>query len=149
MVFAYRVVGYFGLLSVLGALLFGFRHDPSAPLNNYLFNIALYLAWAGVHLLMTHDAFKRSVYGVRAGTLIERQVYIIVTVITWLSVLWLHRAVPGPSHVFSEPVRFAATIGFLFGRSLSSRAPASPCWTVSSASPAARSPTRTTRRLRC
>ena len=115
MVFAYRVVGYLGLLSVLGALLFGFRHDPGAPWSNYLFNIGLYLAWALVHLLMTSDTFKRIVYGARTGSLIERQVYIMVTVITWLGVLWLHRAVPGPSHVFSEPIRFTATIGFLFG----------------------------------
>lgn len=115
MVFAYRVAGYFGLLSVLGALLFGFRHDPNAPWTNFLFNVGLYLAWAVVHLLMTSDAFKRTAYGERTGTLLERQVYITVTVVTWLGVLWLHRAVPGPSHVFSEPIRFAATIGFLFG----------------------------------
>jgi len=115
MEFAYRVAGYFGLLSVLGSLLFGFRHDPGAPWSNYLFNIGLYLAWAALHLLMTGDTFKRAVYGARTGTLIERQVYIMVTVITWLGVLWLHRPVPGPAHVFSEPVRFAATIGFLFG----------------------------------
>jgi len=37
MVLAYRVLGYFGLFSIFGSLIFGFRHDAAAPWSNYLF----------------------------------------------------------------------------------------------------------------
>jgi len=110
----YRVVGYFGLLSIFGALLYGFRHDPAAPWSNYLFDVGLYGAWVTVHLLMTTSAFKRAVYGRRIGAPIERQVYILVTVVTWLAMLWWHRPVPGFAWTFAEPLRFAATVGFVF-----------------------------------
>jgi protein-S-isoprenylcysteine O-methyltransferase Ste14 len=115
MTVVYRVFSYFGLLSIFGALLFGFRHDPTAPWRNYLFNLVLYGAWVTVHLLMTTGAFKRAVYGARIGSPIERQVYIAVTVVTWLTVLSVHRPVPGVGFELPEAVRFAATVGFLFG----------------------------------
>ena len=111
--FAYRAFGYFGLASIFGALLFGFRHDAGAAWSNYVFDIGLYAAWAAVHLAMTRNAFKRALYGSRAGSPIERQVYIMVTVVTWLSVLWFHRPVPGGVVVLPEPVRFAGTVAFL------------------------------------
>jgi protein-S-isoprenylcysteine O-methyltransferase Ste14 len=115
MTFVYRVFSYFGLLSIFGALLFGFHYDAAAPWSNYLFNILLYGAWVTVHLLMTTGAFKRAVYGARIGSAIERQVYIVVTVATWLTVLALHRPVPGIGFELPEVVRFAATVGFVFG----------------------------------
>jgi len=109
----YRLAAYFGLFSLFGSILFGFRYDPAAPAGNYLFNVALYAAWAAVHLVMTGEPFKRRAYGLRMGQPIERQVFIVVTVVTWLAVLWLHRPVPGPAFTFPEPLRFAATVGFL------------------------------------
>jgi protein-S-isoprenylcysteine O-methyltransferase Ste14 len=110
---AYRVFGYFGLFSIFGSLLFGFRYDPAAPWTNYAFDILLYGTWAGVHLIMTRDWFKQAVYGSRAGTPIQRQVYIVTTVTTWLAVLWWHRPLPGVGVEIVAPIRFAANVGFL------------------------------------
>lgn len=111
--FVYRVFSYFGLISIFGALLYGFRYDAHAPWHNYLFDIALFGAWAGVHLVMTRSWLKQRLYGARAGSPIERQVFIVVTVITWLAVLWYHRSVPGGSLALAGPIRFAANVGFL------------------------------------
>jgi protein-S-isoprenylcysteine O-methyltransferase Ste14 len=113
MAMAYRAFGYFGVFSIFGAVLFGFRHNSGAPWRNFLFAAALYVAWAGVHLAMTSDRFKRTVYGDRAGSLIERRIYILVTVTTWLAVLWYHPPLPGPAIDVPGPLRFAATVGFL------------------------------------
>ncbi len=113
MIRLYRLAAYFGLFSIFGSMLFGFRYDPAAPASNYLFNIGLYAAWAGVHLAMTGEPFKRRAYGARMGQAIERQVFIAVTVVTWLAVLWWHRPVPGPAFVLPELLRFAATVGFV------------------------------------
>lgn len=111
---AYRVFSYFGLASIFGALLYGFRYDAVAPWRNYLFDIALYGAWAAVHLTMTRSWFKRAVYGARAGSPIERQVYIMVTVTTWLAVLWFQAPLPGFAVSLPGPIRFAGTVGFIF-----------------------------------
>jgi protein-S-isoprenylcysteine O-methyltransferase Ste14 len=110
----YRVFSYFGLMSIFAALLYGFRYDANAPWRNYVFDVLLYGTWAAVHLAMTRSWFKRTVYGARAGSPIERQVYIVVTVITWLAVLWYHRPTPGASIAIAGPVRFAANVGFLW-----------------------------------
>ena len=110
---AYRVFGYVGLFSIFGAVLFGFRHDAGAPWRNLLFAAVLYGAWAAVHLAMTSDRFKRTVYGNRTGTPIERQVYVVITIATWLAVLWYHPPLPGPAIDVPGPLRFAATVGFL------------------------------------
>ena len=110
---AYRVFGYVGLFSIFAAVLYGFRHDPAAPWHNLVFAAALYGAWAAVHLAMTSDPFKRAVYGNRAGSATERRVYIVVTVTTWLLVLWYHPPLPGPALNVPGAVRFAATVGFL------------------------------------
>ena len=56
------------------------QNAPGAPWRNFVFAIVLYGAWAAVHLAMTSDWFKRAVYGDRAGSPIERRVYIGVTV---------------------------------------------------------------------
>jgi protein-S-isoprenylcysteine O-methyltransferase Ste14 len=111
--FVYRVLGYFGLISIFGALLYGFRYDTHAPWRNYVFDVGLYGAWAAVHLVMTRPWFKSRAYGNRAGSPFERQVFIVVTVITWLAVLWYHRPVPGSFVLPAGPIRFAAHVGFL------------------------------------
>ena len=110
----YRVFSYFGLMSIMAAFLYGFRYDSNAAWSGYLFDIVLYGVWAAVHLVMTRSWFKQAAYGSQAGAPIERQVFIGVTVITWLMVLWYHRPLPGGSIAVSGPVRFAAMVGFLW-----------------------------------
>jgi len=112
---AYRAFSYFGLASIFGSLIYGFRYDSGAPWTNYLFNVAVYVVWAAVHLLMTRGWFKQAVYGSTSGSLRERQVYITVTVVTWLFVLWVHRPVPGFFVAVPEALRFAGTVGAVLG----------------------------------
>src|SRR5581483_437659 len=57
--------------------------------------------------------FKQAVYGSPAGSTFERQVFITVTVVTWLAVLWFHRPVPGRVLHVPGPLRFAALVGFV------------------------------------
>ncbi len=109
----YRIFGYFGLASIFGSMLYGFRYDPFAPASNYLWNAAMYLAWAAVHLGMTRTGFKHAVYGSRAGSPLERRVYIAVGVGTWLAVLAFHLPVPGTEIALPDWVRFAADVGFI------------------------------------
>lgn len=109
----YRAFGYVGLFSIFGIVAFGFRHATDAPWQNLSICVALYGAWAAVHLTMTSDRFKRAVYGDGAGGALERRVYILVTVTTWLAMLWYHPASPGPALAVPEWLRFAATVGFL------------------------------------
>jgi protein-S-isoprenylcysteine O-methyltransferase Ste14 len=111
---AYRVFSYFGLMSIMATLLYGFRYDATASWRNYLFDILLYGAWAAVHLVTTRPWFKQAVYGQRAGSLFERQVFISVSVVTWLLVLWVHRPIPGPTIAVAGPIRFAGTVGALW-----------------------------------
>jgi hypothetical protein len=91
----YRVVGYFGLMSVIASLAWGFRYNPSASWLNYAVDVLLYAAFIAPHLMLTQDEVKQSVWGRLAGTLRERQLYILFTLVTWLAVLWLHRPLPG------------------------------------------------------
>ncbi len=114
MAVAYRVFGYFGLFSIFGAMLYGFRYDPRAPWSNYLFDILLYLAWVTPHLVMTRGWFKQAVYGSPTGSPTDRRIYISITVVTWLALLWLHRPLPGGALAVAGPFRFAATVGFIF-----------------------------------
>jgi len=109
----YRVFSYFGLGSLAGSLLCGFRYDAAAPASAYLFNITLYALWAAVHLAMTRRWFKQWVYGAPHGSVTERQVYIVTTVVTWLAVLWVHRPMPGFAFTPPEVLRFAGSVGFI------------------------------------
>jgi len=43
----YRAFAYFGLISILGAQLYGLRYSESAPFQNYGYNLLLYAAFAG------------------------------------------------------------------------------------------------------
>lgn len=109
----YRVFTYFGLASVFGAMLYGFRYDAHAPAVNYFGNVAMFALWAALHLVMTRSWFKEAVYGSPAGSGLERQVFVSIAVITWLVLLWYHLPVPGGSPSLPGPVRFAGTVGFL------------------------------------
>jgi protein-S-isoprenylcysteine O-methyltransferase Ste14 len=111
---AYRVVGYFGLMSVIASLAWGFRHSAAASWWNVGLDVFLYGLFIAPHLLLTQREVKQAVFGRLAGTLRERQLYILFTIGTWLVVLWLHWPVPGPELALWEPVRFAGLVGFLW-----------------------------------
>ncbi len=109
----YKILGYFGLFSIHGSLLYGFRYDTAAPAGGYWFNLGLYAAFIGPHLIMTRSWFKRAVWGQAHSSPRERQFYILVTVTTWLALLSLQRPVPGPVLALPEWVHFAGIVGFL------------------------------------
>jgi len=109
----YRVIGYFGLFSIHGSLLYGFRNDAAAPAGAYWFNLGLYAAFIAPHLIMTRSWFKRAVWGQPHSSPQERRFYILVTVTTWMALLWLHRPVPGPSLALPGWIHFAGVVGFL------------------------------------
>src|SRR5512137_789171 len=110
---AYRLVGYFGLMTIFGSQLYGFRHDPYAPAGNFGFNLLLYLGFLAPHLVMTRAWFKRAFWGNPAGSPRERRTYIGVTIVTWSAVLILHRPVPGPSLAVHPLVPFLGILAFL------------------------------------
>jgi protein-S-isoprenylcysteine O-methyltransferase Ste14 len=92
---AYWLFSYLGLMIIWTAFILGFRYDPQAPARNIAINLLLYGAFTAVHIAMTMPAVKRALFRDRAGTLFERRVYIVVTVITWLAVFWLHKPTGG------------------------------------------------------
>ncbi|MBI3837510.1 MAG: hypothetical protein HY288_06215 [Planctomycetia bacterium] len=110
----YRIASYFGLMSVFASLIYGFRYNPEAGPQNYLYNLLLYIAFIVPHLVLTRAWWKRAVWGDPAGNPRERQVYITLTLITWFGLLMLHWGVPGFSLAPSTPVRFAGLVGCLW-----------------------------------
>lgn len=108
----YRLFGYFGIASIFGSMLFGFRYEEEAATANVLWVIGAYLLWAALHLAMTRSWFKRAAYG-SESSLFGRRVYIVVSVGTWLALIWWHPPVPGPSAHLSEMLRFAGCVGFV------------------------------------
>ncbi|MGQ0615222.1 MAG: methyltransferase family protein [Planctomycetaceae bacterium] len=109
----YALVAYFGLMSISGALLFGFRFEPGAPASNIWFNVAIYAAFMAPHLLMTRSFWKRMVTGNPAGSPRERQFYILLTLACWFAVIVLHRPVSGPALEVPSVVRFCGIVVFL------------------------------------
>jgi protein-S-isoprenylcysteine O-methyltransferase Ste14 len=113
----YRAFGYFGLVSIFGSQLYGFRYGEVTPLVNYWFNFFLYAMFALPHLILTRSWYKKAFWGNPAGSPRERRFYIYVTNITWFAVLIVHKSVPGfafpEGNAFFEVVRFFGMIGFL------------------------------------
>ena len=109
----YKAFAYFGLFSLFGALLYGFRYSIEGSSGSYWFNIGLYGAFIGPHLIMTRPWFKRALWGHSYSTPRDRRFYITVTVITWLALFWLHRPVPGLALALPEPIRFVGLVGFI------------------------------------
>jgi len=110
---AYRGFAYFGLASVFGSLLYGFRYDPGASWGNIAFDLALYAGFAVPHLIMTRGWWKRAVWGSAAGSPAERRVYIAVSVVTWLLVIALHRPLPGLAVAAPPAVTFIGAVFFM------------------------------------
>src|SRR4051794_35055017 len=92
---AYWVFAFLGLMTIWASFILGFRYQPDTPSSNTVFNLFLYAAFIIVHIIMTTPAFKGAVYGSRAGSPMERRIYIIVAVVSWMVVYWLHRPVGG------------------------------------------------------
>jgi protein-S-isoprenylcysteine O-methyltransferase Ste14 len=109
----YRAVAYFGLVSVMASLLFGFRYDPFGYWRYYVFDTLLYLAFIVPHLVFTRAWWKERVWGNVAGHPRERRVYILFTVLTWFALLFVHWPLPGLAFSLPEPLRFAGMVGFL------------------------------------
>jgi len=115
MAFLYKILAILGLMSLGGAILQGFRYEPMAAHSNLYFNIGLYGAFIFVHLFMTMPAFKKAVFGSAKGSLRERQVYILVTVITWWALLWFHKPIGGMAVDLPVWVHFLGYSIALFG----------------------------------
>jgi protein-S-isoprenylcysteine O-methyltransferase Ste14 len=111
--FLYKTFAYFGLFSIFGALLYGFRYSAGASAGGYWFNLGLYAAFIVPHLIMTRSWFKRAVWGHSYSTPRERRFYITVTVITWLALYWLQKPIPGPVLALPDAIRFAGMVGFI------------------------------------
>jgi protein-S-isoprenylcysteine O-methyltransferase Ste14 len=109
----YRTFAYFGLFSMFGALIYGFRYGAQAPVDGYWFNLGLYAAFMGPHLIMTRPWFKRALWGHPYSTPRGRRFYITVTVITWLALFCLQKPLPGPAFALPAAIRFAGLVGFI------------------------------------
>lgn len=110
---AYRLFAFLGLMITGTMFIIGWKSDAAAPLENYWFNFGIYAAFIVVHIVMTMPAFKKAMYGPRAGTSLERQVYMIISIVTWIAVFWLHRAVPGFEYVSPDWLVFIGTCAVL------------------------------------
>lgn len=115
MTFLYKSFAYLGLMSFAGAILFGFRYDQMAASANLYFNLEIYGAFIFVHLLMVMPAFKKMIYGKPDSTLGERQIFILVTIITWWALLWFHKPVDGMAFNLPEWATFLGYSVALYG----------------------------------
>jgi protein-S-isoprenylcysteine O-methyltransferase Ste14 len=109
----YKTFAYFGMFSLFGALLYGFGYGANASVGAYWFNLGLYAAFIGPHLVMTRPWFKRALWGHPYSTPRDRRFYITVTIVTWLALFWLQQPVPGPALALPEAIRFAGFVGFI------------------------------------
>ncbi len=91
----YRLFAYFGLFSLTGSVVFGFRFGAEAPALNYGFNVVLYGLFIVPQLILTRSRIKWWLWGNPAGHPRERRFYISLTIVTWMGVFILHRPVPG------------------------------------------------------
>ena len=115
MIALYRLFAFIGLMAVPAAFIYGFRHDATAPIENYLYNFILFAAFFAIHWIMMLPAVKRLITGRPEGSAGERRLYIFVSVVTWLAVLALHRPVPGPAYVPPEWLAFLGLCLVLLG----------------------------------
>ncbi len=102
----YSAFAYLGTMTIFAVFLYGFRFDASAPRINYFFDASIFAGFITIHLGMTRPWFKRAVYGKPDGSLRERQIYISIAVITWVTMLILHRPVPGIAWMLPNWVHF-------------------------------------------
>jgi len=91
----YGVFAYLGVVSFPAAFILGFRHEPGAPAGNLVFDLAVYVVFIAIHILMTMPAFKRAVFGNPAGTPSERRIYVAVSLFTWVGLYAVHKPIGG------------------------------------------------------
>ncbi len=89
----YTAFAFLGAMSFSAAFFMGFRHEPGAPAANIGFNFLLFAAFIVVHIAMTMPAFKKLVFGRPEGTLFERQIYVTISIATWVGLYWLHEPI--------------------------------------------------------
>jgi protein-S-isoprenylcysteine O-methyltransferase Ste14 len=89
----YTLFAFLGAMSFSATFFMGWRHAARAPAENIVFNIALFAIFSAVHIVMTMPAFKKLAYGSSEGSLFERQIYVTVSIVTWVGVYWLHAPV--------------------------------------------------------
>lgn len=111
----YWLFAYLGLMTVTAAFILGFKYDPFAPFSNYLYNLVLYGIFIGIHLAMTLPGVKQMIAGSSEGSSRERQIYITVTIVTWLAVLILHQPVSGFGFESPSWLAFLGLCGTLLG----------------------------------
>jgi protein-S-isoprenylcysteine O-methyltransferase Ste14 len=102
-----------GLMTVSAALLVGFRHDPSAPAVNYVYDALLFAAYMVVHYVMMTPRYKTLATGKPEGSQAERRVYIVVAIVTWVIVYAVHWPLPGPALVAHPVMVYLGTCAFL------------------------------------
>jgi protein-S-isoprenylcysteine O-methyltransferase Ste14 len=105
----YWLFACIGLMTVSASFIVGFRYDADASAGNYLFNFILYFVFIAIHMIMTLPVFKKTLYGTPAGTSFERRIFIVISVITWVAVYWLHRPMPGIGYISPEWLKFLGT----------------------------------------
>src|SRR3972149_6473589 len=91
----YWYFSHIGIMVFSASFLLGFRYAPDAPIGNLWFNVTLYTAFILAHIAMTIPAFKKLLYGRPEGARFERQVYVVISIVTYSAVYWLHKPVPG------------------------------------------------------
>ena len=91
----YWYFSHVGIMVFSATFILGFRHAPDAPSGNLWFNVALYTAFILAHIAMTIPAFKKLLYGRPEGAHFERQVYVVISIVSYSVVYWLHKPVPG------------------------------------------------------
>jgi protein-S-isoprenylcysteine O-methyltransferase Ste14 len=89
----YTPFAFLGAMSFSAAFFMGFRHEAGAPAANILFNTALFAAFIVVHIAMTTPAFKKVVFGRPEGTLFERQIYVTISIVTWVGLYCFHEPI--------------------------------------------------------
>lgn len=104
----YWFFSYLGVMTLSASLILGFQHDAEAPLSNVWYDIGLYAVFYVIHILMTAPVIKDVLFGKPEGTLFERQIYITVSIVTWLAVFFLHKPVPGPAF---DPPQWVQLLG--------------------------------------
>jgi protein-S-isoprenylcysteine O-methyltransferase Ste14 len=110
----YRIMAYFGLMSVFAALVQGFRFDPTASAVNYLIDVALYAVFVVPHLIMTRSWLKQALWGDPSGSLRERRMYITIAIVMWLAILLLQQPLPGPYLEVPRVVNLVGYVGALW-----------------------------------
>jgi protein-S-isoprenylcysteine O-methyltransferase Ste14 len=92
---AYWIFSYLGLMTIWASFIMGFRYQRDAPAANLWFNVLLYAVFIAIHIALTMPAVKRAIYGKRAGTPVERQIYVGITVVTWVALYAVHKPIGG------------------------------------------------------